>query len=152
MNPVPEFTFTPKQQRLVRDSFQSIQEYSDSVVLLFYGRLFELAPQTRSMFKIDIREQARKLMDMLTTVVDSLNRLEELRPQLAELGKRHVGYGVQPEHYEVLIAALSWAFGQALGVEFDRETRAAWRSLLEAIAKVMLDGAGALDDRSACKI
>lgn len=34
-------------------SFASLREFSDSVVLLFYGRLFELAPGG-SMFKIDI--------------------------------------------------------------------------------------------------
>ena len=132
---------TPRQKWLVRESFASVCEYSDSVVVLFYGRLFELAPQTRDMFKVDIRTQARKLTDMLTAVVDALDRFDQLRPMLPELGQKHTGYKVQPEHYQVLTAALTWAFGQALGGEFSRETRAAWEQLLHAVSAVMLEGA-----------
>src|ERR1700720_3828371 len=70
----PELNLTPRQKRLVRESFESLREYSDSVVLLFYGRLFELAPQTRGMFKIGIPEQARKLMNTLTSLIEALDR------------------------------------------------------------------------------
>jgi nitric oxide dioxygenase len=140
MNTTPVLNLSPRQKRLVRESFESLREYSDAVVLLFYGRLFELAPEVRGLFKIEIREQARKLLDMLRSMVDALDRFEELRPQLAELGRKHAGYHVQPEHYQVLVTALMWAFGQALGMEFDRETRAAWEHLLSA---VMLEGAAA---------
>ena len=132
---------TAHQKRLIRQSFDSIQDYSDSVVLLFYGRLFELEPATRHLFKISIREQARKLMDTLSTMVAALDHFDELLPFLTELGRRHVGYGVQPENYETLRSALLWAMGQALGVEFDRDTRAAWESLLTAISAVMLEAA-----------
>jgi len=34
-----------------------------------------------------------------------------------------------------------WAFGQALGLEFDHETRAAWDQLLCLITSVMLGSA-----------
>jgi nitric oxide dioxygenase len=125
----------------VRDSFESVREYEVSVVMLFYGRLFEMAPEVRSLFKINIRDQARKLMDTLSMVVDAVDRFEVLRPRLEELGRRHVGYGAQPEHYKVLCSALVWAMGQALSVEFDRETKAAWAELLDAVSTVMLDGA-----------
>jgi len=145
MNHTPPFDLTPRQKRLVRESFASIGEYADSVVLLFYGRLFEVAPQLRGLFKIEIREQSRKLLDMLTAVVGTLDRFDSLRVQLAELGQRHVGYGVEAAHYEVLVNALMWAFGQALGTEFDQETKAAWQNLLGIISKVMLDGAASVE-------
>jgi hemoglobin-like flavoprotein len=93
------------------------------------------------LFTIEIRQQARKLTDMLASVVEALDRFEQLRPELLELGRRHVGYKVEPEHYRVLVTALMWAFGQALGAEFSRETRAAWEELLGAVAGVMLEGA-----------
>jgi hemoglobin-like flavoprotein len=137
----PELNLTLRQKCLVRDSFESLREYSDSVVLLFYGRLFELAPQTRKMFKIEIPEQARKLMDTLTSLIDSLDRFEELREHLAELGRRHARYQVEPAHYQLLVTALMWAFGQALDLEFDAETRTAWEHLLGAVSAVMIEGA-----------
>jgi nitric oxide dioxygenase len=143
MNATPQLTLSAKQRRLVRESFESVREYDDSVVVLFYGRLFEIAPEVRALFKIDIHEQSRKLMETLGTLVEALDRFEELRGYLAELGRRHVGYGVQAYQYEKLRSAMLWAMGQALGVEFDRETRAAWDSLLTAVSAVMLEAAAA---------
>ncbi len=134
MSSTRQLSLTPAQQRLVRESFEAIREYEVSVVLLFYGRLFELSPEVRALFKIDIREQARKLMDTLGLVVDAVDHFEALRPRLEDLGRRHVGYGAQPEHYKVLCSALVWAMGQALSVEFDRETKSAWMELLDAVS------------------
>jgi nitric oxide dioxygenase len=139
MKPAVNLVLSTKQKRLVRESFESVQAYGTSVVVLFYGRLFEIAPETRALFKIDIREQSKKLVDTLRTTIDALDKFEELLPVLAELGRKHVGYGVQPYHYEKLRSALLWAFGQALGLEFDPETRAAWDQLLSIISAVMLD-------------
>ncbi len=141
MSSTRQLSLSPAQQRLVRESFQSIREFEVSVVLLFYGRLFETAPEVRALFKIGIREQARKLMDTLGTVVEALDHFETLRPRLEDLGRRHVNYGARPEHYQVLSSALVWAMGQALSVEFDRETKAAWSELLSAVTSVMLEGA-----------
>ena len=141
MKPAPNPLFTTKQKRLVRDSFQSVQAYGISVVVLFYGRLFEIAPETRALFKIDIREQSKKLVETLRLTIEALDKFDELLPVLAELGRKHVGYGVQPYQYEQLRSALLWALGQALGLEFDRETRAAWDQLLSMISTAMLDGA-----------
>src|SRR5215472_6559178 len=144
MKPAPELSLTTKQKQLVRDSFQSVQAYGISVVVLFYGRLFEIAPETRALFKIDIPEQARKLTNTLQMALDALDRFEETRPVLADLGRRHVTYGVQPYQYERLRSALIWAMGQALGLVFDKETRAAWDQLLSTISAVMIEGAAAV--------
>jgi len=141
MKPAPNLLLSTKQKRLVRDSFESVQAYGISVVVLFYGRLFEIAPETRALFQIDIREQSKKLAETLRTTIEALDRFEELLPALAELGRKHVGYGVQSYHYEKLRSALLWALGQALGLEFDRETRTAWDQLLSMISAVMLDAA-----------
>ena len=143
MSPTPKLPLSAQQKRLVRESFESVREYETSVVVLFYGRLFEIAPETRGLFTVDIREQSKKLMETLGTTVDALDRFEELSPALAELGRRHFSYGVQPGHYEKLRFALLWALGQALGLEFDRETRAAWDRLLSTISAVMLEAAAA---------
>jgi hemoglobin-like flavoprotein len=141
MNPTHPLLLSAKQIRLVRESFVSLREYETSVVLLFYGRLFEIAPETRALFKIDIHEQASKLMETLRVTVDVLDRFEELVPVLADLGRKHSVYGVQGYQYDKLRAALLWAMGQALGLEFDRETRAAWDQLIATISAVMLEAA-----------
>lgn len=132
---------TAQQARLIRESIEALDDLAGPMTVLFYGRLFELDPSLRPLFHIDIREQASKLIAMLQTVVDSLDRFDQLRPQLAELGARHVDYHVRPEHYRTLRDALLWALGRALDLQFDPETRAAWTVLLDAISQAMLAGA-----------
>jgi len=132
---------TPRQKRLVKQSFESIQDYSNSLTKLFYGRLFELQPALRPMFKINLEDQSRKILDMLVVIVDALDDFDALRPRLAELGRKHVTYGVVPEHYQIVRTALVWAVGQALELEFDSDTKAAWNQMLDAVAAAMLEGA-----------
>jgi len=132
---------TPGQRELVRQSLDRLSEQADPVTLLLYGKLFELDPSVRGVFHNDLAAQGAKLMDTLDAVATSLDRFESLRPRLARLGRLHASYGVLPAHYDSLIAALLWAFGQALGADFDTRTREAWRLALAAVAEVMQEGA-----------
>jgi hemoglobin-like flavoprotein len=132
---------TPQQRQLVRNSFDAVRDLSGPVALLFYGRLFELDPSARRLFHIDLAVQARKIIDTLATVVESLDRFDDLRPRLAALGHQHVGYGVRLEQYESVSAALIWAIGQALGADFDSATRDAWRLALADVCAAMKEGA-----------
>jgi nitric oxide dioxygenase len=60
---------------------------------------------------------------------------------LAELGRQHAGYGVRPDQYESVIAALLWAIAQALGPDFDAATRDSWKVALSAVSEAMKGGA-----------
>lgn len=133
----PTKSLTADQRRLVRDSFESVRSMAGPVGLLFYGKLFEIAPEVRPMFHNDLDLQIRKLMDMLGSVVESLDHFESVRPKLEDLGHQHVGYGVRAEQYEVLISALLWTLSKALGADFDDRTSEAWRNALEAISEAM---------------
>ena len=70
---------TTQQRRLVQESFPAISESSGPITQLFYGRLFELAPEVRPMFRQDIAVQARKSMDMLAALVTNLDRNQSTR-------------------------------------------------------------------------
>ena len=96
---------TSEQKRLVRESYPTIREVAGPLVQRFYGRLFQIAPQVRPMFRNDIGIQARKFSDMLDVLVEGLDSLDQLRPVLRAMGLRHVAYGVVPEHYDVRSAA-----------------------------------------------
>jgi hemoglobin-like flavoprotein len=135
---------TSEQKQLIRDSFPAIREMAGPVSLLFYGRLFALDPTLRPMFRQDIEVQGRKLMDMLTAVVDNLDQFEGLTPALGAMGQKHAGYGVRPEHYQTVSQALIWALGQALDTQFYPELKAAWLAVIEAVSMGMKNGAAKL--------
>jgi len=132
---------TARQRQLVQQSFDTLGDLSGPVAVLFYGKLFELDPSARRLFHIDIALQARKIIETLDTVVESLDHFDAIRPRLADLGRQHVAYGVRMEQYETVSRALVWAIGQALGADFDAPTRSAWEQALSDVCAAMKKGA-----------
>src|SRR5262245_55422115 len=99
---------TPAEIELVQTSFKSVAPIADQAADLFYGRLFEIAPEVRPLFPEDLKEQKKKLMGMLATAVASLHQVEKIVPAVQDLGRRHGGYGVTAAHYEPVGEALIW--------------------------------------------
>ena len=134
---------TGEQITLVRDSFEKVVPIADAAAALFYGRLFDLDPSLEPLFKGDIVEQGRKLMQMLGVAVRSLDRLEQIVPAVRALGARHVAYGVRDEHYETVGRALLWTLKRGLGDSFTPEVEAAWAEVYTTLAGAMKAGAAA---------
>lgn len=132
---------TPKQIELVQQSWAQVAPISDQAAELFYGRLFETAPQVRSMFKAPIENQGKKLMQTLGVVVGGLTRLDDLLPTVQGLGVRHGVYGVRPADYDLVAAALLWTLEQGLGEGFTDEVREAWTAAYQTLAGVMIEAA-----------
>jgi hemoglobin-like flavoprotein len=114
---------------------------SDLTGELFYRRLFELDPSLRSMFKADMQEMTRQLMQTVGMIVTGLSTPHEVMNLVAERGRKHVGYGVIEAHYETVRTVLLWTLDQILGSEFTPEAQAAWTEAYDFIAKVMRDAA-----------
>ncbi|MFZ2004552.1 MAG: globin family protein [Stellaceae bacterium] len=132
---------TPQQVALVQASFAKVAPIAEQAAALFYGRLFETAPETRTLFHGDMGVQGQKLMGAITTVVTNLSNLGAVVPVAQELAKRHVGYGVRAEHYAPVGAALLWTLGQGLGPDFTPEVSAAWAEAYGALSGVMIAAA-----------
>lgn len=120
-----------------------MEPLAEEAAVLFYARLFKLDPSLRPLFEIDIRRQGIKLMQMLHLVVESLDKMERLIPELHSLGVRHVAYGVEDHHYETVGSALLWTFEKALSPDYTAETNEAWTSLYSLLAQIMKEGSKA---------
>jgi Hemoglobin-like flavoprotein len=104
----------------------------------FYAHLFELHPASERLFATtDMVAQGHKLMQMLEEIVRVLDVPEALVGQVADLGRRHVGYGVRDADYESVGAALLWTLEEALGPAFTPEVREAWSEAYLLLASVM---------------
>jgi hemoglobin-like flavoprotein len=128
---------TPESKRLVQESWARVEPIADTAAGLFYDRLFEIDPALRPLFRGDLREQGKKLMQMLTVVVRGLNRLDQLVPAVEALGRRHAGYCVTDAHYDTVAAALLWTLGAGLGDAFTPAVRDAWTEAYTLLATVM---------------
>lgn len=134
-----EFIMTPEQIGLVQTSWNQLKPISEQAAELFYGRLFELDPSLKPLFKGDMKEQGKKLMATLSLAVASLTKLETILPAVQDLGRRHVQYGVPDQSYETVGEALIWTLGQGLGEDFTNDVKDAWVITYTTISKVMLD-------------
>lgn len=132
---------TPQERTLVQESFAAVRPISDQAAAMFYDRLFTIAPEVKPLFKGDMSEQGKKLMQMLAVAVNGLSNLEAILPAVQELGRKHVDYGVTAAHYQPVGEALLWTLEQGLGDAFTAETKAAWEKTYALLAGAMIEAA-----------
>ena len=132
---------TPDQIKLVQQSFAKVAPISEQAAVLFYDRLFEVAPGVRAMFPNDMTEQRKKLMGTLAVVVNGLSNLEAVLPAASALAKRHVNYGAKAEHYPVVGGALLWTLEKGLGDAWTPELAEAWTAAYGTLSGYMIQEA-----------
>jgi hemoglobin-like flavoprotein len=128
---------TSSQVRLVQSSWEQVLPIQQQAAALFYAKLFELDPALKSLFKGDMLDQGRKLTPMITAAVNGIAQVEELRPVVESLGRRHAGYGVTDAHYDTVGVALLWTLEQGLGSAFTPEVKVAWATTYAQLAATM---------------
>jgi nitric oxide dioxygenase len=138
-------TLTAEQIGLIRNSFAAVVPIRAAVAAMFYARLFEIAPEVRRLFPRDLSAQGAKLMAALAFVVARLDRLDDVRLEVAALAVRHVGYGATEAHYAAVGNALLWTLERRLGESFTDETRQAWTTAYAVLSGAMIAAAQADD-------
>lgn len=126
------------QVKLVQESFAKVVPISEAAAVIFYDRLFEVAPSVKAMFPSDMTQQRKKLMMMLAAVVNGLGNLDSILPAASALAKRHVNYGAQPEHYPVVGGALLWTLEKGLGEAWTSDVADAWTAAYGTLSGYMI--------------
>ena len=132
---------TEDQVKLVQETFAKVAPISEQAAVIFYDRLFEVAPGVKAMFPSDMTEQRKKLMGTLAVVVNGLSNLSSVLPAASALAKRHVGYGARPEHYPVVGGALLWTLEKGLGEAWTPDVAAAWTAAYGTLSGYMMSEA-----------
>lgn len=132
---------TPHQIGLVQKTWALAEPLGDTVTTLFYGRLFELDPSLRALFRKNMLDQGRSLRVMLSMVTAGLTQPEQLMPALEACGRRHMAYRIEDRHYDTVHEALIWTLEQTLREIFTPEVREAWSATYALMAQIMKDAA-----------
>ncbi|PCJ59332.1 MAG: hemin receptor [Rhodospirillaceae bacterium] len=132
---------SPEEIKLVQSTFQKVVPIAEDAAAMFYARLFELNPKLKALFKGEMVGQGKKLMAMLATAVNGLDKLDEIVPAVRNLGVRHIDYGVKAQDYDTVGEALLWTLGQGLGDAFTPEVKSAWTEAYVLLATTMKDAA-----------
>lgn len=126
---------------LVRASWSRVQPIAVTAAAVFYQHLFAEAPELRALFRGDLKQQGHKLMQMLDRLVDGLEDWPALASDLADLGRRHAGYGVRASHYDRVGTALLHTLADGLGTQFTPATERAWADTYQLVADIMIAAA-----------
>ena len=130
---------TPDEVKIIKQTWAMVVPSAEQVGPLFYNRLFEIAPETKHMFtRTSIPEQSKKLLAMLSYVINKLDNLENLLEEIAALAKRHVQYGVTEEHYTKVGEALLWTLEKGLGEHWTVEVKDAWVTCYTTLSGAMI--------------
>jgi hemoglobin-like flavoprotein len=131
-----------QQRDLIRASFQRVQPDKERAGELFYQELFALTPELKTMFeRASIMTQGGKLMQVIEHAVAGLDQWDALTADLEQLGARHAGYGVRPDHYAAVGVALISTLRKTLGRELSEEAAEAWIEFYTDLSLAMEKGA-----------
>jgi serine/threonine protein kinase/hemoglobin-like flavoprotein/class 3 adenylate cyclase len=130
----------PDTHYLVQTSFEKVSVQRERASELFYQHLFEIAPHVRPMFaNTNMQTQGAMLMNMIAAAVNGLDRLDELKPVLQDLGRRHIAYGVRVEHYAAVELCLLHTLETILEKDFTLDVKLAWTQIFNFIAQTMIE-------------
>lgn len=118
-------------------SLNTILKDEDEFSTIFYEKVFELAPEVKALFRINMTDQGRLLTHMLGGIVYSLSIPNHLKTGLARLGASHTAYGVKPEYYPIVKQAMIETIDEVLGENRTDKTMAAWSSALDFVIDTM---------------
>lgn len=128
---------TPNQVELVQNSFKHVSRQAHEAGRIFYDELFQLSPEIRSLFPEDVARHRVKFVQMLATIVKSLDQIAQVSEDVVDLGRRHMSYDIEDEHYPLVGEAFITMLEKVLGHEFTPEVSDAWTAAYEMLARVM---------------
>jgi hemoglobin-like flavoprotein len=128
---------TPTQVEIVQDNFRLVSRQPHEASRIFYDELFALSPELRPLFPEEMSEQKTKFMQMLTTIVKSLDHVARISDHMLDLGRRHMSYDIEEEHYSAFGEAFLSMLDRLLGPELTPEIRDAWSAAYDMFARIM---------------
>lgn len=119
--------------KTVRESFDQIEDKARLATSL-YEHLFEIAPETKSLFGEGLDAQTLRMADTIVAFVQYLDDPAALNPLFERLSGRHIAMGVESGHFESVGAALIAAVRDQLGVAWTKPVEHAWMEAYEALS------------------
>ncbi len=126
------------QRERIKASLPVLRERGLDLVGKFYDRLFEVRPDTRSLFVKGEMRQRIKFTLMLHELVSHIDDWEWIQEAVTPLGVRHRKYGVRPEHFEVVGEVLSAVLADVLSDTWTDADREAWTTLYQEVSTCMI--------------
>lgn len=123
-----------EQVQIIRRTFVHIAD-AKTLARSLYRHLFEIAPETRSIFREGVDEQAERMARAMMAFVQHLDDPTTLAPMFERLAARHDSLGIEKDHFGPVGTALLRSLEEQLGEAWTTETEAAWRAAYDLLAR-----------------
>lgn len=90
---------------------------------------------------VSMEKQRKALLGSIFLVIQHLRKPDTLTEALHALGARHVVYGVESDHYDVVAATLINVLREFAGEAWTTDVHYARADALSAVKTIMLEGA-----------
>ena len=118
---------TPQQITLVKNSWRNFRQVEPNTVGdLFYSHLMHKNPSLKSIFKYSLERRSKLLFDFLSTIITRLDKINDLEDDIRLGAATNAGYGILPQHYEMIRTALLWTLEKGLENDWTPDVADAW--------------------------
>jgi NAD(P)H-flavin reductase/hemoglobin-like flavoprotein len=139
--PPPDGLLPDPAVMAIRETFAIAAEAGDAAAAHFYTSLFVSQPRLRDLFPPAMDEQRDRLLRALSRIVESLSTPEEMASYLAQLGRDHRKYAVEPAMYGAVGEALVGTLRKFAGPAFTPAAEEAWVQAYTAASALMIRAA-----------
>lgn len=127
----------------VQSTFALVAPQSEDLARTFFAELFGRIPRARELFPANMAEQRSHLARALMRIVQMLDRPDDLRTALEQLGREHRRFAVLAEHRAVVEEALLGTIGTAAGPAWTPSVERGWRNAFATVTAALLEAARA---------
>jgi nitric oxide dioxygenase len=131
---------TEEQILTIRHSWEKVKPGAKQIGRSLYDKLFLELPHVRHMFNEDINQQACKLAAVVSFVVTKLHRLEDIFPDLRNIGSKHARYYIPLAWYDIVGQCLVNAIKEESDASWNQEIEDTWLMLYNILKDQMLLG------------
>ncbi|MES0370919.1 MAG: globin domain-containing protein [Mariprofundaceae bacterium] len=125
-----------QDRETVRNSIVTLGNRMNALSVSFYTHLFQIDHSQMQIFDGSAVTLNRKFINMMATL-KSIRQLEKMVPAIESLTKRHLSYGMKPEHLDPFKQALLLSLSDQLGDLFTKEVKQAWENTFTEVAVIM---------------
>jgi nitric oxide dioxygenase len=137
---LPGSQLTATQVELIQQTLTLALKRLPNFGEVFYQHLFRINRDFRRLFQGESNHQQRMFTAMLMLIIEDWEHSMADMIQIHDLGRRHRGYGVRPEHFGDFEEALLVTLAEALGPDFTPSVGQVWRAAFRDLARVMQSG------------
>ncbi len=120
---------------IVQQSSPRFKRKLDSVMKKLYTHLFELEPELKNMFGMEVEEISKKQAELISLFIDNIENLEILEDKIQQVVKKHVEKRVQPHHYKLFSEAFMKAITEECNLTYAE--RDAWKEAYNFLANIL---------------